>query len=144
MGQMGRRQWQCTTTGLNNSTELQMEKIRQAVTVIWVPLVWHCQVWPTRPPSRPPGPWRQYPSSPEGWGVQTHRWSMDSPHKGPVIKKRIHVMTSSDYLLAPACIWFVCKTASVPPGTNYTIIIWTIKYTNKQIIHNSDLFVYWK
>ena len=22
-----------------------------------------------RPPARPPGPWRQYPSSPEGWGV---------------------------------------------------------------------------
>ena len=26
---------------------------------------------PTRPPARPPGPWRQYPSSPEGWGVIT-------------------------------------------------------------------------
>ena len=24
-----------------------------------------------RPPTRPPGPWRQYPSSPEGWGVKT-------------------------------------------------------------------------
>ena len=24
-----------------------------------------------RPPARPPGPWRQYPSSPEGWGVKT-------------------------------------------------------------------------
>ena len=23
-----------------------------------------------RPPARPPGPWRQYPSSPEGWGVK--------------------------------------------------------------------------
>ena len=22
------------------------------------------------PPARPPGPWRQYPSSPEGWGVK--------------------------------------------------------------------------
>ena len=22
------------------------------------------------PPGRPPGPWRQYPSSPEGWGVK--------------------------------------------------------------------------
>ena len=27
------------------------------------------------PPARPPGPWRQYPSSPEGWGVKT-----DKPH----------------------------------------------------------------
>ena len=25
---------------------------------------------PARPPARPPGPWRQYPSSPEGWGVK--------------------------------------------------------------------------
>ena len=25
---------------------------------------------PVRPPARPPGPWRQYPSSPEGWGVK--------------------------------------------------------------------------
>ena len=24
-----------------------------------------------RPAARPPGPWRQYPSSPEGWGVKT-------------------------------------------------------------------------
>ena len=24
-----------------------------------------------RPPAHPPGPWRQYPSSPEGWGVKT-------------------------------------------------------------------------
>ena len=23
------------------------------------------------PPARPPGPWRQYPSSPEGWGVKS-------------------------------------------------------------------------
>ena len=25
---------------------------------------------PASPPDRPPGPWRQYPSSPEGWGVK--------------------------------------------------------------------------
>ena len=25
---------------------------------------------PASPPARPPGPWRQYPSSPEGWGVK--------------------------------------------------------------------------
>ena len=24
----------------------------------------------SRPPDRPPAPWRQYPSSPEGWGVK--------------------------------------------------------------------------
>ena len=64
MGQMGKWPWRCTTTGLDNSTELRMEKIHQAVTEIWVPKVW-------QPPAHPPGPWRQYPSSPEGWGVKT-------------------------------------------------------------------------
>ena len=47
MGQMGKWPWQCTTTGLDNSSELRMEKIRQAVTEIWVPQVW-------QPPARPP------------------------------------------------------------------------------------------
>ena len=28
-----------------------------------------------RPPARPPEPWRQYPSSPKGWGVKSHsKW----------------------------------------------------------------------
>ena len=27
---------------------------------------------PARPPARPPRPWRQYPSSPEGWRVKRH------------------------------------------------------------------------
>ena len=52
----------CTITGLDNSTELQMEKVCQAVTEIWVPQVW-------QPPACPPGPWQQNPSSLEGWGV---------------------------------------------------------------------------
>ena len=26
---------------------------------------------PARPPARPPEPWRQYPSSPKGWGVKS-------------------------------------------------------------------------
>ena len=47
MGQMGKWPWQCTTTGLENSTELWMEKICQAVTEIWLPQVW-------QPPGRPP------------------------------------------------------------------------------------------
>ena len=69
MGQMGEWPWQCTTRGLDNSTELHMEKIRQAVTEICVPQVW-------QPPAHPPGPWRQYPSSPEGWGVKRcDRWA---------------------------------------------------------------------
>ena len=28
-----------------------------------------------RPIARPSGPWRQYPSSPEGWGVWTYFWN---------------------------------------------------------------------
>ena len=28
-----------------------------------------------RPTARPPGPWRQYPSSPEGWGVKSNIFS---------------------------------------------------------------------
>ena len=67
IGHMGKWPWQCTTRGLDNSTKLRMEKIRQAVTDIWVPQVW-------QPPARPPGPWRQYPSSPDGWGV---KWVSD-------------------------------------------------------------------
>ena len=59
----GKWPWQCTTTGLDNSTELQTVKIHQAVTEIWVPQVW-------QPPAHPPGPWWQYPSSPEDWGVK--------------------------------------------------------------------------
>ena len=47
MGQMGIWPWQCTPTGLDNSTELRMEKIHQAVTEIWVPQVW-------QPPARLP------------------------------------------------------------------------------------------
>ena len=67
MGQMGKWPWQCTTRGLDNSTEPRMEKIRQAVTEIWVPQVWQPSA---QPPPRPPRPWRQYPSSSEGWGVK--------------------------------------------------------------------------
>ena len=40
IGQMGKWPWQCTTTGLDNSTELQMVKIHPAITEIWVPQVW--------------------------------------------------------------------------------------------------------
>ena len=50
IGQMGKWPWQCTTRGLENSTKLRMEKIRQAVTKIWVPQVWQP---PARPPARP-------------------------------------------------------------------------------------------
>ena len=45
MEQMGKWPWQYITRGLDNSTELRMEKIHQAVTEIWVPQVW-------QPPAR--------------------------------------------------------------------------------------------
>ena len=59
----------CTTTGLDNSIELWTEKIRQAVTEIWLLQVWQP---PARPHDCPPGPWRQYLSSQEGWGVKNY------------------------------------------------------------------------
>ena len=46
VGQMGTWLWQCTTTGLDNSTELWMEKILQGVAEIGVTQVW-------QPPARP-------------------------------------------------------------------------------------------
>ena len=51
---LGKWPWQCTTKGLDNSTELRIEKIRQAVTEIWVPQVWQP---PAQPPAHPPRPW---------------------------------------------------------------------------------------
>ena len=30
---------------------------------------------PAHPPARPPEPWRQYPSSPKGWGVKIIMWT---------------------------------------------------------------------
>ena len=65
MGQMGKGPCQCTPTGLDNSTELRTEKIRQVVTEIWVPQVW-------QPPARPSGLW-PYRASPEGWWVKMCR-----------------------------------------------------------------------
>ena len=48
IGQMGKWPWQCTTRGLDNSTKLRMEKIRQAVIEIWVPQVWQPPAHPAR------------------------------------------------------------------------------------------------
>ena len=54
MGQMGNWPWQCTTTGLDNSTELRTVKIHQAVTEIWVPQVWQPPARPDRDDNTPP------------------------------------------------------------------------------------------
>ena len=42
------------TTGLDNSTELRTEKIRQAVTEIWVPQIWQPPARPDRDDNTPP------------------------------------------------------------------------------------------
>ena len=46
-------------------------KIRQAVTDMG-----SASLAGARPAAHPPGPWRQYPSSPEGWGVKKVRAHM--------------------------------------------------------------------
>ena len=71
--EMGKWPWQCTTTCLDNSTELQMEKIHQASSgcrdMGSASLAATCL--PACLPARQPEPWQQYPSSPKGWGVKT-------------------------------------------------------------------------
>ena len=68
--QMGKWPWQCTTTGLDNSTELRTEKIRQAVSQIWVPQVW-------QPPACPPARTMRA----EGYKLATNMVSNCSPSK---------------------------------------------------------------
>ena len=63
MVQMGKWPWRCTTTGIGNSTELRMEKSVKR-------LQRYASLAATRPAARP---WRQYPSSPKGWGVKSSR-----------------------------------------------------------------------
>ena len=46
MGQMGKWSWQCTTTDLDNSTDLWTQKISRVVKEIWVPQIWQL---PARP-----------------------------------------------------------------------------------------------
>ena len=46
MGQMGKWPWQCTPTGLDNSTELRTERIHEVVTEIWGSQVWQLLAWP--------------------------------------------------------------------------------------------------
>ena len=67
MGQMGKWPWQCTTTGLDNSTELRMEKIRPAVTEIWVPQVW-------QPPAHQPARPNRDDNTPPARGVKRIIW----------------------------------------------------------------------
>ena len=50
MGQSVKWPWRCTTRGLENSIALWTEKIRQAVTEIWVPQIWQPPGWPRARP----------------------------------------------------------------------------------------------
>ena len=89
IGQMGKWPWQCTTRGLDNSTKLRMEKIRQAVTKIWVPQVW-------QPPARPPA--RTVTTIPlqpggltgkNGFQIGIGHWVVVTNHQMPLWKKSI-------------------------------------------------------
>ena len=70
MGLMGKWPWQCTTTG--------QETIPQNFE--WRKSIKRLQNYDSTSlaAARPAGPWKQYPSSPEGWGVKTynvHQWN---------------------------------------------------------------------
>ena len=55
MGQMGKWPWQCATTGLDNPTELRMEKIHQAVRDMGSASLAAARPNAQRPPARPDG-----------------------------------------------------------------------------------------
>ena len=87
IGQMGKWPWQCTTRGLDNSTKLRVEKIRQAVTKIWVPQVW-------QPPARPPAQTvTTIPLQPgelrgkNGFQIGIGHWVVVTNHQMPLWKK---------------------------------------------------------
>ena len=54
MGQIVKWPWRCTTRGLENSIELWTEKIRPAVTEIWVQQIWQPPGWPPARSLTPP------------------------------------------------------------------------------------------
>ena len=67
MGQMGKRPWQCTTTGLDNSTE----NFKWSKYIKRLQRYGFCKSGSSPPDClhpHLPGPWWQYPSSPEDWG----------------------------------------------------------------------------
>ena len=72
-----------------------------------------------RPAARPPGPWRQYPSSPEGWGVKSH-WC-----KNRSVTVVIHSMS---------CVKFIKKTPNQ---------VHSIKYICQCVIRFYSLVLNW-
>ena len=70
--------------------------------------------------------------------------SLDSPKStstGRSLKSTLHPKRDQTRRIHELCIWFTYKMSSVPPGTNYKVIIST---KNKEITHKSDLLMYWK
>ena len=61
-----------------------------------------------RPPASPPGPWRQYPSSPEGWGVKTHSYWLSDTIATDVLATQ-GAMASADMVLFS---WNILVSAS--------------------------------
>ena len=47
------------------------------------------------PAARPPGPWRQYPSSPEGWGVKRYAFTGIILWMHPSKERQRYIVTSS-------------------------------------------------
>ena len=57
-----------------------------------------------RPAARPPGPWRQYPSNPEGWGVKTWIEYTGDPQDTPMYNS--HPMSYVMSLWPNEAIWW--------------------------------------
>ena len=63
----------------------------------------------TRPAARPPGPWRQYPSSPEGWGVKNTTLEVGQVKISGYIKPWVHehFLQNCSQVNAVEHIWWV-------------------------------------
>ena len=97
MGQMGIWPWQCTPTGLDNSTELRMEKIHQAVTEIWVPQVWQPPARPvTTIPLQPGGLRGKKTLQGKEWSSRKQTWSCPIFHllRCTICKKKLYCYIS--------------------------------------------------
>ena len=77
--------------------------------------------------ARPPKPWRQYPSSPEGWGVKTY--IVTPVYQGDVITvKKIHLKMSAPKKLEPSHklpLTVGCCSPGVGGTPEYPSTLWT-------------------
>ena len=139
MGQMGKWPWQCTTRGLDNSTELRMEKIHQEVTEIWVPQVWQP---PAQPPTRPPArTMMTIPLQPRGLrGKNYFAWD-------PEIRNTVdfHYISVQYSWWVTSVYAFVCKQ-EVRQKTPRNFILFTVAHLRYFIIQQNlhYNFQFWK